>query len=90
MDDGHVPQNEVVDAETHCKCIMDRYFTLLDNITYMKHEHIQKEKEYGITWRSAFKIELNRTSKDLHKRVIAEEDEEMDDDPFMILHRIVR
>jgi hypothetical protein len=69
---------------------MDRYFTLLDNITYMKHEHIQKEKEYGITWRSAFKVELQRTAADLHKRVIAEGEEEMDEDPFVVLHKIVR
>ena len=69
---------------------MDRFFTLLDNITYMKHEHIQKEKEYGITWRSAFKVELYRISNDLHKRVIADDDEEAEEDPFIILHKIVR
>ena len=81
----------MVDAAGHCKTIMDRYFALLDNITYMKHEHIQKEKEYGITWRSAFKVELNRISTDLHSRVIAEDDaEDMEDDPFMVLHKIVR
>ena len=90
MNDGNVPQEEVKDAATHCKSIMDRYFTLLDNITYMKHEHIQKEKEYGITWRSNFKIELQRVATDLHKRVIADEEEEMDEDPFAILHKIVR
>ena len=69
---------------------MDRFFTLLDNITYMKHEHIQKEKEYGITWRSAFKVELQRVASDLHKRVIAEDEEEIDEDPFVVLHKIVR
>jgi hypothetical protein len=90
MESGEVPQKEVKDAATYCKTIMDRYFTLLDNITYMKHEHIQKEKEYGITWRSNFKIELQRVATDLHKRVIADEEEEMDEDPFAVLHKIVR
>lgn len=49
---------DCVDAREYCKIIMDRFFTLLDTVTYMKHEHIQKEKEYGIPWRTAFKTEL--------------------------------
>jgi hypothetical protein len=55
MIENKIDLEECVDAKDHCKIIMDRYFTLLDNVTYMKFEHIQKEKEYGIPWRSAFK-----------------------------------
>ena len=33
---------------------------LLDTITCMQHEHRQKEKEWGINWRSAYKVELKR------------------------------
>jgi hypothetical protein len=70
---------------------MDRFFTLLDNVTYMKHEHIQKEKEYGIPWRSAFKVELYEISQALHARTMSEsEAEEMDEDPFVVMHKIVR
>jgi hypothetical protein len=70
---------------------MDRFFTLLDNVTYMKHEHIQKEKEYGIPWRSAFKVELHEISQALHARTMSEsEAEEMDEDPFVVMHKIVR
>jgi len=70
---------------------MDRFFTLLDNVTYMKHEHIQKEKEYGIPWRSAFKVELYEISGALHARTMSESEvEEMDEDPFVVMHKIVR
>jgi len=70
---------------------MDRFFTLLDNVTYMKHEHIQKEKEYGIAWRSAFKAELFEISASLHARTMGEsEAEDMDEDPFVVMHKIVR
>ena len=51
-----------VDVEHHCSFMMKRFYSLLDNIQCMKHEHIQKEKEYGITWRSAYKKELIRIS----------------------------
>ena len=37
---------------------MQRFVILLDNAAYMPLEHVQKEKEYGIPWRSAFKAEL--------------------------------
>ena len=52
---------------------MQRFVTLLDNATYMPLEHIQKEKEYGIPWRSAFKAELNAFAELARKRFIGEE-----------------
>ena len=42
---------------------MQRWITLLDNATYMPVEHIQKEKEYGIKWRTAFKDEMTEMLK---------------------------
>lgn len=46
-----------VNARDYCDAMTTRFIVLLDAATFMKHEHIQKEKEYGITWRSAFKTE---------------------------------
>ena len=62
-------------AAAVCKAIMERFFDLLDNVTYMKHEHIQKEKEYGIPWRSAFKKELLAVSKEIHDKLIGDEND---------------
>ena len=71
---------------------MQRYITLLDNATYMPCEHIQKEKEYGIPWRSAFKKELQTMIDVLAKRTISSDgfDEDSNDDPFVLLHKIVK
>ena len=33
---------------------------MVDNARYLAVEHRYKEKEYGIKWRSAFKLELER------------------------------
>ena len=49
---------------------MQRYICILDNATYMPCEHIQKEKEYGIPWRSVFKVELASLVGELKKRVM--------------------
>ena len=61
---------ELVDARVFCTKIMERYICVLDNATYMPCEHVQKEKEYGLPWRCAFKDELNTLVKDLRKRVM--------------------
>ena len=53
--------DDCVLARDYCQTIMQRYITLLDNATYMPCEHIQKEKEYGIKWRTTFKLELEKT-----------------------------
>ena len=58
IEEHNIDPDTVVDAREYCQGIMQRYITLLDNATYMPCEHIQKEKEYGIPWRSAFKAEL--------------------------------
>ena len=68
---------------------MLRYITLLDNATFMPSEHIQKEKEYGITWRTAFKAELSELVAIVSKKLISP-DEEISTDPFEVIHKIVR
>ena len=65
---------------------------MLDNATYMPCEHIQKEKEYGIPWRSAFKKELETMIDGLAKRTVSSDgfDEDLNEDPFVLLHKIVK
>lgn len=55
MAEQKIPLSECISSREYCDKIMFRYITLLDNATFMPSEHIQKEKEYGITWRTAFK-----------------------------------
>jgi len=44
---------------------MERFINALDKATYMPVEFYQKENEYGLEWRKAFKLELNRLVVDL-------------------------
>ena len=86
---------ELQEARSYCSKMMERYICILDNATYMQCEHIQKEKEYGIPWRSAFKTELNELVLDLQKRTM-EVVEDLDGpkleikEPFVLLHQIVK
>lgn len=61
-------------ARAYCDAVMQRYITLLDNATYMPSEHIQKEKEYGITWRTAFKKELAALVSSLTEKLTSGEE----------------
>ena len=64
---------------------------MLDNATYMPCEHIQKEKEYGIPWRTAFKKELETMIDALAKRTVSSDGFDEDhEDPFVLLHKIVK
>ena len=56
--------------------MMERFILLLDNATYMPSEHIQKEQEYGIPWRSAFKVEMAKIIHEMNKKLMGEENEE--------------
>ena len=38
----------------------ERWGNIVDNARYLDVEHRHKEKEYGIKWRTAFKIELEK------------------------------
>ena len=55
----------------------------------MKDEHIQKEKEYGIDWRSAYKKEMFA----LVKSVMESEEHGTKigiDDPFIVLRGFIK
>ena len=56
----------------------------------MPCEHKQKEKEYGIPWRSAFKKELYEFADSTHKRLVGEEGFPETEDPFVFFHKIVK
>ena len=70
---------------------MQRFVRLLDNATYMPLEHIQKEKEYGIPWRSSFKEELLEFVGQAQAKFVGLDGRmEVIDDPFMFFHKIVK
>lgn len=81
--------SECISARTFCEGVMNRYITLLDNATFMPSEHIQKEKEYGITWRTAFKKELNDLVGVVTRKLISS-DADPSAEPFETLHKIVK
>tara|TARA_B110000285_G_C14699196_1_gene412657 strand:- start:248 stop:493 length:246 start_codon:yes stop_codon:yes gene_type:complete len=39
---------------------VNRWAKVTDNARYLSVEHRHKEKEYGIKWRSTFKLELEK------------------------------
>ena len=82
---ANLPAEELIESKEYCEQVMARYIDVLDNATYMPHEHIQKEKEYGIKWRSAFKVELYDLVQQLCRG-----DLRVGEDPFADLHGIVR
>ena len=63
---------------------------MLDNATYMPCEHVQKEKMYGIPWRTAFKRELLAFADSTFKRLVGEDGFPETEDPFMFFHRIIK
>ena len=67
MIENRISPDECMDAQKYCKSILDRYLDLLDNIVCMKWEHIQKEKEYGIIWRSEFKKEMTTMTNSVNQ-----------------------
>ena len=62
----------------------------MDNATYMPCEHIQKEKQYGIPWRTAFKRELIAFADATYRRLVGEDGFPETEDPFMFFHRIIK
>ena len=55
----------------------------------MPLEHVQKEKEYGIPWRSAFKAELAICLEQAKTRFL-DENESVVDSPFEFFHKVVK
>ena len=70
--------------------MMQRFVTLLDNATYMLPEYIQKEKEYGIPWRAAFKKELLEFADETYKRCIGDQGFNSTEEPFLFFHKIIK
>ena len=71
MEQAKISLDDCVNARKFCDQIMQRYIVVLDNATFMPCEHIQKEKEYGIIWRSAYKEELNKMIDAVSKRLVS-------------------
>lgn len=90
MKQANINLDECVNARTYCDEVMQRYIVVLDNATFMPCEHIQKEKEYGIIWRSAFKAELYTLIDSVSKRLISSDGFNRDNDPFEVLHKVVK
>lgn len=80
--------SDCVQARAYCDAVMLRYIVLLDNATFMPSEHIQKEKEYGITWRTAFKQELKNLVEVVTRKLMP--DETPNEDPFETLHTLIK
>ena len=57
-EDDTLDRDTLFDSRKICQDHMVRWVALLDNATYMPIEHIQKEREFSIKWRTAFKEEM--------------------------------
>ena len=53
-------KSSLADAKKTCTDLLARWVNLIDNATYMPVEHLFKEKDFGIRWRSAFKEEMKK------------------------------
>ena len=71
--DRQLDRDSCVEARKFCQQLMQRFVTLLDNATYMPIEHVQKEKEYGIPWRSTFKQEVLTMAQETHRKLLGED-----------------
>ena len=45
--------------------LCDRWCTVVDNARSLNVEYRHKEKEYGIKWRTAFKVELEKSYNEM-------------------------
>ena len=90
--DNNIDKKTLVSIKSLCQDLLQRWIQLLDNATYMPGEHIQKEKEYGIKWRSAFKEEMRLMLSEEREGQI-DETEKFDsktEDPFVFIHKIIK
>ena len=90
LEEKNIDVLDCVMARDFCQGLMQRYVNLLDNATYMPCEHIQKEKEYGIRWRSAFKAELYAIAEQTYRKMVSDADFPANEDPWMFFHRVVK
>ena len=66
---------------------MDKWKKIANWTRYLSPEHQQKEREYGIPWRSAFKEEINKEVQKIKMRLEIEEEVE---EPFLFLIDMVK
>lgn len=86
-----IPAKELVNAREYCDQVMQRYINILDDATYMPNEHIWKEKEYGIPWRTEFKLKLAEIINKLAKKALDKNDDDIKNkDPFALLHTVIK
>ena len=89
MFDRRIAVEDCFDVKRYCKIIVDRYLEALDNIICMKWEHIQKEKEYGIEWRSVYKKEMTQLANEVNLMAFGVEMLK-GSDPFIVLKEIIK
>ena len=88
--EGKIERDTLSDSRKLIQDLMQRWINLIDNATYMPCEHIQKEKEFGIRWRTAFKKGVGEIIEGdfealQHELYVAEIE-----DPFVYMHRIIK
>jgi len=62
-EEDEIDKTTLSSAKTMCDDMMKRWVNLIDNATYMPIEHLFKEKDFGIRWRTAFKAEIKEQLK---------------------------
>ena len=71
--------------------IHERWARVMDNASYIGVEHRHKEKEYGIKWRTAFKVQLHKeTDKMLKKYGITQLTQAEEEDPTVAIFNQVQ
>ena len=91
-EDNKIDIETLVSAKDYCQSVIMRYLHLLDKATFMPAEHIQKEREYGIIWRTAFKRELKELTDAMVQRCVSQSDGFTDkyDNEFHVLHTVIK
>lgn len=51
--------SQLLKSDEYCDKVIREWKVLVDWVKYLTPEHQQKEREYGIPWRSAFKQEMH-------------------------------
>lgn len=67
---------------------MAKWSKLANQSLYLLAEHDQKEKEYGIPWRSAFKVAINTSVTDLRLKLFGKQDQDAKLSPFEAIKEI--
>ena len=92
---GYAEENKIdidtlLSSQDYCQSVMKRYIHLLDKATFMPVEHIQKEREYGVVWRTAFKKEMKELIDTMVKRCVSSDGFSKEEDGFYLLHKVIK